>query len=325
MKRALFLLLLLPSAAHAHPLSFGVLDVRESRDHTVAIELRFSGDEDSPAAIAPSLPRTCAPLRFTQIEIPYGVRIIGRSRCGGSLVGQSIGVRGLEPGETQVLLRLRLADGREESVVLTSEAPSLTVAPVRVVRNVIGTYMKLGVVHILEGVDHLMLVLGLLLLVRGARRALLTVTAFTLGHSITLALATLSLVHVPAPPAEACIALSLVLLAAELLSTDEESLGRRFPWLLAVAFGLLHGLGFAGALAEIGLPKGAIAGALFGFNLGVELGQLLFVGVAVVIGVASSRLLTDERRALVRTRALPMVLGTCATYFLLDRLMVLGA
>lgn len=327
MKRAAILiaLALVPEVAHAHPLSFGVFDVRESRDHTLTIDLRFSGDEDSPAAIAAQLPSECEILRITQIEIPYGVRILGRARCRGTLVGRSIGVRGLETAETQVLLELRLADGREESTLLTSDAPAYRVPAREAITNVVATYVRLGVTHILEGVDHLMLVLGLILLVRGTRRVVLTITAFTVGHSITLALATLDLVRVPAPPAEACIALSLVLLAVELAREDPSSLGRRAPWLLAVTFGLLHGLGFAGALAEIGVPERAITLALFGFNLGVELGQLLFVAAAVCVGLAARRVLPAPRVTALRERFLPVFLGASATYFLLDRLTTLGS
>jgi hydrogenase/urease accessory protein HupE len=327
MRRAacLLALLLAPSVARAHPLSFGVFDVREAEDHSLTIDLRFSGDEDSPAAIAAQLPSECAVTRITQIEIPYGVRIVGRARCQGSLVGKSIGVRGLESAETQVLLELRLADGREESTLLTSDAPVYRIPAREAITNVLATYVELGVTHILEGVDHLMLVLGLILLVRGTRRVVLTITAFTVGHSVTLALATLDFVHVPAPPAEACIALSLVLLAAELLREDAESLGRRAPWLLAVTFGLLHGLGFAGALAEIGVPERALTLALFGFNLGVELGQLLFVAIAAFVGLAAARALPVARLTFAKERLLPVCLGASATYFLLDRFTTLGS
>ena len=140
--------------------------------------------------------------------------------------------------------------------------------------------------HILLGADHLLFVLALLLIVRGWRRLALTITAFTVGHTLTLAGATLGALSLPGPPVEAAIALSIAFAAAEALRAHrgEPSLTAKVPWAVALFFGLLHGLGFAGALREVGLPEGAVLPALLFFNLGVELGQLLFV--AVVLGLA---------------------------------------
>ena len=145
------------------------------------------------------------------------------------------------------------------------------------------TYTVLGIEHILTGVDHLMFVLALIMLVRGTRRLLVTVTAFTLAHSITLALATLGIIHVPGPPVEATIALSIVFVASEIVQglRGHEGLAAKKPWLVAFSFGLLHGLGFAGALAEVGLPVNAIPLALLFFNIGVEIGQLLFIAAVI--------------------------------------------
>jgi hydrogenase/urease accessory protein HupE len=144
---------------------------------------------------------------------------------------------------------------------------------------VVRDYVGLGIEHILFGIDHLLFVLCLLLLVRGVRKLLTTVTAFTLAHSITLAAATLGFIRVPAAPVEATIALSIVFLASELVRGEagRSAVTRTYPWLIAFSFGLLHGLGFAGALAEVGLPQREIPLALFAFNVGVELGQLAFV------------------------------------------------
>ena len=150
------------------------------------------------------------------------------------------------------------------------------------------TYLVLGVEHILLGIDHLLFVLALLLVVKGAGRVVATVTAFTVAHSITLAAATLGLVRVPGPPVEAVIALSIVFVAAEIVhgAQGRPGLTARWPWLVAFTFGLLHGFGFAGALGEIGLPQNAIPLALFFFNVGVELGQLLFVAAFAVAALA---------------------------------------
>ena len=147
--------------------------------------------------------------------------------------------------------------------------------------EVAASYLRLGVEHILFGFDHLLFVLALVILVRDWRRVVLTVTAFTLAHSLTLVAATLGFVSVPGPPIEAAIALSIVLVAAEIVNErrGKPSFAARWPWLIAFCFGLLHGFGFAGALAEVGLPQQAIPVALLFFNLGVEIGQLAFVAV----------------------------------------------
>ena len=161
--------------------------------------------------------------------------------------------------------------------------------------DVLATYLRLGIEHILTGPDHLLFVLCLLLLVPSLGKLLATVTAFTLAHSLTLGAATLGFIDLPAPPIEAMIALSIVFLAAELLRGDagRSAITRSYPWLLAFSFGLLHGLGFAGALAEIGLPHGEIPAALFAFNIGVELGQLAFIG-GVLAAICIGRMLVTS-------------------------------
>jgi hydrogenase/urease accessory protein HupE len=193
---------------------------------------------------------------------------------------------------------------------------------------VVATYSKLGVEHILLGIDHLLFVLALLLLVNGVGRLVATVTAFTVAHSITLAAATLGLVHVPQAPVEAVIALSVMFVAAEILRTTQgrTSLTARAPWLVAFVFGLLHGLGFAGALREVGLPQTEIPIALLFFNVGVEVGQLAFIaavvaGLTVIARLARPRpgaggLVSTER--LVRT-PLAYLIGCTAAYWTIDR------
>ena len=148
-----------------------------------------------------------------------------------------------------------------------------------------GTYLTLGIEHILTGIDHLLFVLALLLLTTGTWRLVKTVTAFTVAHSITLGLATLGIVHVPSRPVEAVIALSIVFVAAEIVQArrGRAGLAAQMPWIVAFIFGLLHGFGFAGALSEVGLPEGHIPVALLFFNLGVEAGQLLFVAAVLAL------------------------------------------
>jgi hydrogenase/urease accessory protein HupE len=203
----------------------------------------------------------------------------------GGLTGGTIHIAGLTATMTDVLVRLERLDGSGQITRLTPSAPSFVVDAVPRAIQVAATYLKLGVEHILRGIDHLLFVLALLILVKGTRRLVATVTAFTVAHSLTLAGATLGLVHVPGPPVEASIALSIVFVAAEILDRREGkvSLTERFPWVVAFTFGLLHGFGFAGALSEVGLPQTAIPVALLFFNIGVELGQLLFIASAFVV------------------------------------------
>ena len=166
----------------------------------------------------------------------------------------------------------------------------------------------LGVEHILFGVDHLLFVLALLILVKGWRKLVGTITAFTVAHSITLAAATLGFVHVPSKPVEATIALSIVFVACEIVHRRQgrSGLTETWPWVIAFSFGLLHGLGFASALREVGLPQNAIPLALLFFNIGVELGQLLFIGVVmavIALAVRAARNFSrSERRAAIRLR-----------------------
>ena len=197
----------------------------------------------------------------------------------GGLVDTSIEIFGRAAGVTEVLARVERLDGTTQVDSLPPGRATFVVKPSLGFRQTAVTYLLLGVEHILGGVDHLLFVLSLLLIVRGFKRIAVTITAFTLAHSITLAAATLGFVHVPGPPVEAAIALSIVFVAAEVVRglRGKPGLTARAPWVVAFAFGLLHGFGFAGALAEVGLPQKAIPIALFTFNVGVEIGQLLFV------------------------------------------------
>jgi len=185
-------------------------------------------------------------------------------------------------------------------------------------------YLALGVEHILLGLDHLLFVLGLMLIVRGPWQLLATITAFTLAHSLTLALATFGMVALPPRTIEAAIALSIVFLAVEILHARQgrPGLTHRFPWLVAFAFGLLHGLGFAGALAEVGLPAAEVPAALLFFNLGVELGQLLFV-----LAILSLRWAVRTLQLGWPAWAEPLpayAIGTIASFWLMERLAALA-
>ena len=218
-----------------------------------------------------------------------------------------------------MIVRVERRDGTSQVERVLPENPRFTVKAPAGSGEVAWSYLVLGIEHILSGIDHLLFVLALLLIVRGGKRIFLTITAFTAAHSITLVAATLGWVHVPGPPVEAMIALSIVFVAAEIVrgSQGKEGLTARAPWLVAFTFGLLHGLGFAGALAEVGLPQKAIPIALLTFNVGVEIGQLIFVAVVLVATAALTRL-RPMRRAWTPYVA-PYAIGAVAMFWVIER------
>ncbi len=237
----------------------------------------------------------------------------------GGLAGATIRIDGSAVGVTDVIARVEWLDGASQVERLPLERPRFTVAEPAGQGEIAWSYLVLGVEHILGGLDHLLFVLALLLLVRGARRIVMTVTAFTLAHSLTLVAATLGWVHVPGAPVEAIIALSIVFVAAEVVHglQGKPGLTARSPWVVAFSFGLLHGLGFAGALAEVGLPGQAIPVALLMFNVGVELGQLLFVAAVLLVG-AAGRYAVSLRPGTVE-RVVAYGIGSIAAFWTIER------
>lgn len=241
------------------------------------------------------------------------------ARAGG-LVGQEIGIDELSRGISDVIVRLERRDGSSQMERLLPESPRFTVKAPAGTGAVAWSYLVLGVEHILGGVDHLLFVLALLLIVRGGKRILITITAFTAAHSVTLVAATLGWVNVPGPPVEAMIAISIVFVAAEIVHglRGRPGLTARAPWVVAFSFGLLHGFGFAGALAEVGLPERAIPVALLTFNVGVELGQLIFVAIVLAAWAVIARL-SHPSPAWLRY-ALPYAIGSVAMLWVIERI-----
>ncbi len=235
------------------------------------------------------------------------------------LGSRTVSIHGLDRSITDALVVVHYADGHDLQQILRPEQETLSLDP-RGNNLPILTYTSLGINHILTGYDHLMFVLGLVLLVKGIPTLLKTITAFTLAHSLTLAATALGAVHVNPAQIEALVALSIVFVAVELanLTLGRTSLTQKWPWLIAFAFGLLHGSAFAGALAEIGLPKGNIPAALLLFNIGVEIGQLLFVAVVLAVIWGLRRLKVSELKAL---KPLPTyAIGACAAFWVFERL-----
>ena len=325
MKRTLLLALLwisCPGLSAAHEVRPAYLELRQRADdhYDVLWKVPALGN-DMRLGIYVELPAKCKRLGESYRLFRNNAFMERWSvDCPGGLVGHTIAIDGLTATMTNVLVRVQRSNGTTQVARLTPAVATFVVEAQPDALEVAATYFRLGVEHILTGVDHLLFVLALLILVKGVKRLIATVTAFTLAHSLTLAGATLGLVHVPQPPVEACIALSIVFVAAEILRR-RGGLTARFPWMIAFIFGLLHGFGFAGALSEVGLPQNAIPIALLFFNLGVEAGQLLFIG-AVFTAVAAGHFILRSRRLALPPwawRIPPYAIGALATFWVIDR------
>jgi hydrogenase/urease accessory protein HupE len=273
--------------ADAHRLQPAYLEINEQSAGKFSILWKRPYVAGIPMNIFPQLPSGCTNLTEPVIQTPPTAAIERwLVDCGkGGITNNTIVIDGLSRTQTDTLLRVQLIDGSMHTTVLRPESPSFMVPPKPSKSKVAGSYLMLGIEHILGGFDHLLFVLGLLLIVRSTMLLIKTITSFTLAHSVTLAMATLGFVHVPQTPVEAVIALSIIFLATELVKQHRGQIGltTRAPWLVALCFGLLHGFGFAGALTEVGLPQSDIPLALLFFNVGVEVGQLMFVAGVLVV------------------------------------------
>lgn len=240
-----------------------------------------------------------------------------------ALISKPITIKGLEATSSDVLVRIHYLDGTTEFIRVLPENPTFTLTHKSGFYNMASTYFILGVEHILEGFDHLLFVLALLLLVGNIRVLIWTITAFTVAHTITLILASLDMIHLSSRAVEATIALSILFVAAEVIYAmrGREHLSKKYPWLIAFGFGLIHGLGFAEALKEIGLPQNEIVPSLIFFNVGVEIGQLLFVsGVLVFIWIFKSLI---EKHVYIYKMGVTYIIGIIATVWLLERVLVI--
>ena len=307
-----------------HALQPGYLEIRLIDKEFYAAVWKKPAVNSRPMAITAKLPQSCDPR--TPVEpIWDGSAYIARwtLRCSGGLEGGVIRIDGLDQTKTDVLVRFDFADGASQTHRLTPSDSSFTVPSQPSRLEVVRTYLLLGFKHILSGIDHLMFVLVLLLLVKGVRRLIVTVTAFTIAHSLTLAGATLGFVQIPGPPIEATIALSIMFVASEIIHSRQgiPGLTQKYPWVVAFTFGLLHGFGFAGALAQIGLPQASIPIALLFFNVGVEIGQLLFIAsvfAAIALAQQVARRI-DVPRPTWAWAVPPYVIGVIASYWIIQR------
>ncbi len=279
----LLLLNLISFATNAHESRPAYIEILEGGAGVININWTRPVSNARALNIHPVFPVTCsAKGSINKFQLQGLMHEKWALDCGESeLSGKQLSISGLDNSISDVLLRFQSQHGRAHVKVLNSQDPVFIFPSESTpLTNVTAYYFKLGVLHILSGSDHLLFIFGLLLLINKFWSLIKTITAFTLAHSLSLVAATLGYVHVASTPVEAVIALSIMFLACELVRKNEHSLSRRLPWLIAAIFGLVHGLGFAGALSEIGLPDGDIPLALFMFNVGVETGQILFIIVA---------------------------------------------
>lgn len=289
---ALLMTLMQAPVAEAHRFAPSLLKLVEISDHTYNVVWKTPTQTTSSVPLRPTWPVACG-VKTENPVVQEGTGSVSswtldcKSLGAAGFVGQKLGVTGLIENQASAMVMLSLSDGRSYQSVINAETPEFWVPAQSSQSKVMTEYTVLGTEHIWGGIDHLLFVFGLLLLVGGGARLLWTITAFTVGHSITLALVTLGFLTYPVSLVEFAIALSIFVLALDLARIDQGgppqplSLFRRHPWWLAGGFGLLHGMGFAGALAEIGLPQSNLPIALLFFNIGIEIGQIAFVLLAI--------------------------------------------
>jgi hydrogenase/urease accessory protein HupE len=282
-------------------------------------------DESTTLKVKPQFPDGTEALMKVRSTFSRGVTVQRwRIRVPHGLDGQAVTFSQLSETRIDVLARLVRLDGSVQLERILPVRPRFVAQTSPGAMEVVTTYTVLGIEHILTGFDHLLYVLGMLILVRGWRRIVATMSAFTATHSLTLTAAALGWVHVPQPPVEACIALSILFVAREIVQARRGRPGitARWPWVVSFAFGLMHGFGFAGALAEVGLPQSSIPIALLFFNVGVEIGQLIFVGAVLTVITVGWR--AAERFRLPQIAGLwrlaPYAIGALASFWLVERI-----
>ena len=305
------------SLALAHPLAPSLLELREQASGVFSVRWKTPSLRAPGVEIEPVLPTHCRELGQRTGEAGAShVEFRWQVDCGqAGLEGATLRVSGLDGSRTTALVRVVFADARLAKGLVRADAPDFRVS---VGAGVAGNYLLLGFEHILLGPDHLLFVLGLMLLIVSMRKLVGAITSFTLGHSITLALAILDWIRLPQALVEVGIAISLVMVARELVRRDDtkSSWLRARPWMAAFGFGLLHGLGFAGALREAGLPSSEIPTALLFFNLGIEAGQLAFIAAMIVV-IRTLVRASVERHWLEWGSA--YAIGTLAVFWVIER------
>ena len=323
---AVFVSLLTASTTRAHEVRPAYLEIKETAPAQFSVLWRTPVLAGMRLPVALKIPNELRNLKDPSIQELSDSLVERRWIDAGAngLAGKRIEFAGLQLTITDVLVRVQTLNGMHSTMVVHPSQPWIELAGTQKWWEVALSYLRLGVEHIWGGIDHLLFILGLMILVKGTRRLIATVTAFTIAHSITLAGATLGLVRVPQQPIEAAIALSIVFVANEIVHARQgkQGLAERWPWIVAFAFGLLHGFGFAGALNAVGLPQTAIPVALLFFNVGVEFGQLVFI--AAVLSVMALGRSLIQRGAIPQPvwawRAAPYTIGGVAAFWMVQRI-----
>jgi hydrogenase/urease accessory protein HupE len=316
---ALFILLQ-PALGRAHPLAPSLLELSENAEGKVDVLWKTPKSGSDGEMLTPDLPRHCVSSAEPVVET-VGTGVVRRweADCGDAgLVGAQIGILGLRDAKANVVLRVKLAEGALVQTVLKPGTTEFTVPGGQQKSRAVLDYLTLGFEHILSGIDHLLFVLGLIVLVAGDRRLIGLITAFTIGHSLSLSLAAFGWVRIPPTPVDILIASTIFLLGIELVRGDRDGFLRKRPWSMTLLFGFLHGLGFAGALVQIGLPQNEMVLALLSFNIGIELGQLAFV--AVVLGNGALLLRLGTRWPRWSEKVLAYGIGSLACYWIVERI-----
>jgi hydrogenase/urease accessory protein HupE len=310
----------LAAQARAHEVRPGYLEIRETGENLYHVLWKQPAVGEMRLSIDPVFPDSCKPAESGTKELTGAALLLRRTfRCEGGLSGKTVSIAGLDATSTDVVVTVRYRSGASETHLLRPAAPSVVLEGASSTGARALAFLRIGIEHILMGVDHLLFVLGLLLIVKDRMMLLKTITSFTVAHSITLALATLGYASAPVPPLNAAIALSILFLGPEIVRSwrGETSFTIHHPWVVAFAFGLLHGFGFASGLTSMGLPHDEIPLALLLFNVGVELGQLFFV-VAIILLERSFQ--TLEIRWPHWVESLPgYTVGTLGAYWTIQR------
>jgi len=320
-----FISLLYPAGGvRAHSLDPGFLMLEHQNGQMWRVFWRKPDLYGQPSPINAQLPSSCSPRLGPDPQMEMGSWVSRwTTLCSGSLTNGEITIQGIKSTRTDVLVRYKLETGDYSTHRLTADSPSVYINRSSGKWETLSSYGHLGFKHILEGWDHLLFLLALMLLIKDGWKLTGAITAFTIAHSITLLASVLNWVHLKPQPVEVLIALSIIFLANELVlrRSEKRRLSERFPWLMTFVFGLLHGFGFAGALREIGIPEQDTSIALLAFNIGVELGQLTFV-VAILLAIALiNRIHTTS--VIIRTTIFKVsiyLIGSISTFWFIERL-----
>jgi len=315
----LVILLLFPLFSYAHEIRPAYLEIKQTAETNYQVLWKIPLLGNKAPKIDPILPDNFTLKQIDDEFLPDAYIRRYEGNYAGGLNGKQISIQGLDLTLVDVLVQINLIDESSYTLLLQPDKSTATIPKEPNKWEVIQLYILLGIEHILIGIDHLLFVLGLLLLVKGIKPLIQTITAFTVAHSITLGAATFNLINVPQAPVEAVIALSIVFLAREYLAVKEgkESLTANYPWIVAFTFGLLHGFGFAGALSEIGFPQKEVPLALFTFNVGVELGQLIFIGIVLLLWKILQKINLPQPNW--SWKVLPYGMGIIAAFWLVER------